>query len=152
MSSGFLISSYSEVSRLWKPWGHQLRKLPMTLHQRQAETMQQAEKTMADLEAFLDLMQASTLKVRARELHWLPALRWAIATATESHSYTMDHFGRFEAACRLLARSRPPAGFSESETISEAIREAMRIREVLHEMGLVKHRTRTRTWRHFYAL
>lgn len=113
----------------------------MTEHMRQTEDMQQAKRSLADLEAFLDLMRASTPQVRAQELHWLPALRWAIAMATKSHSYVMDHFSRFDAACRLLARSRPPTDFSESRTISDAIGDVMRIREVLHEIGLVERDT-----------
>lgn len=108
----------------------------MTVHRR-TENMRQASRSLADLEAFLRLIQTSTPNGRAQELHWLPALRWAIATATESHSCAMDHFGRFDGACRLLARSRQPIGFSESRTISGAIADVMRIREVLHEMGLV---------------
>ena len=117
----------------------------MTLRQWREETMRQAEKSMADLEAFLDLLRDCTRDGRARELRWLPALRWAIAAASESHSYAMDHFARFEVACRLLARSRPPAGFSESEAISDAIGDVTRIREVLHDMGLVEHYSRPPT-------
>ena len=117
----------------------------MSLHQCRTETMQQAKRFLADLEAFLDLMRACTPQERARELHWLPALRWAIATAATSHSHAMDHFRRFEATCRLLARPRPPVGFSESRAIAHATREVMRIREVLHEIGRLPRSTTCRS-------
>lgn len=113
----------------------------MTQKQWPAETKQQAEKAMADLEAFCDTFAGYTPFGRKQEMNQLSRVRFSMVAAAEGDSYIEQKLTNLDVACKKLAL-RQPAGYNESAALSQAGGAVRSIRAQLHMHGLVEHYSR----------
>lgn len=110
----------------------------MTPQQSPAETKQQAEKAMAELEVFWSNFRNSTQARRRDLLPLLTRIRLAVASTSQSDAYVLDRLAKLHDACKQLSRLRQRSSFDEGGQIAFALGDLSLIRSQLHMIGLVE--------------
>lgn len=116
----------------------------MTPQQWPAETKQQAEKAMVELEAFYETIRESTAFGRKQEMPRFPPVRFAILAAGGGDSYIIQKMTSLEGVLKKLALQRQPVDVNEESACVEGLGLVSSIRAQLHMHGLVEHYNRPR--------
>lgn len=103
---------------------------------------QQAEKAIAELEAFYDTFAGRTPFGRKQLMNQLARVRFSMVASAEGDSYIMQKLTSLEVACKKLSLQRQPVGHNESAALSQAGGAVRSIRAQLHMHGLVEHSSR----------
>lgn len=107
-----------------------------------ADTLQQAEKAIAALEAFYDSMLECTPFGRRQELHRLPPIRSAIGALSCADGYVMGKLTALDGVCQKLSSLRPPKDFDETSYLARGLGDVSSIRAQMHIIGLLEHYSR----------
>lgn len=117
----------------------------MTSHQWSAQIKGRAERAIADLETFYDLIGESTPFGRRQEVHRFATIGNAVITASGADTYVIQKLGSFEGICKQLSLLRPPPDFDEKQVHLRGLSLVSSVRAQMHSMGLVEHQSRQRS-------